>query len=94
MNSMKKWFVRTFCPSAETLAGLSADGIAGAVNGSKAEVREKVARIGAVAAKATDIANRLARMVEDGTVDGVETAELAKMLTPVYDGALNYAFSW
>ena len=91
---MKKWLIQKFCPSADTLAGYAAEGVARAVNDSKSETRAKVAKIAANAAAATDIANRLARMVEDGTIDEMETKDLQAMLAPVFDSALSYAFTW
>lgn len=91
---MRKWLIKKLCPKADTLAGLSADGIAKYVNDSKAETKEKIARLGTLAANATEITNRLARMVDDGTIEDMEKEVLKEMLTPVFEGALSYAFSW
>ena len=91
---MKKWLMKAFCPSAETLAGYAANGIAGAVNASKSETKAKVAKVAAYAAAATEIANRLAKMVEDGSIDDMEAKDLKIMLTPTFDAALGYAFNW
>ena len=91
---MFKALAKMFCPSAETFAGYAADGIARTVNDSKDETREKIARIAALAAVSSDIANRLAKMVEDGTIDSLERDDLKKLLTPVFDAALKYSFNW
>lgn len=91
---MKKWLMKMFCPTAETLAAHAAEGVARSVNESQSATRAKVAKIAAYTAAATEIANRLSRMVEDGTIDEMETKDLKAMLTPVFDTALKYAFSW
>ena len=91
---MIKKLVKLFCPSAETFAEYAAEGIAKSVNQSKDDTKAKIAKIGALAAGATEIAGRLAKMVDDGTIDNLERDDLAKLLTPVFDAALNYSFSW
>ena len=85
---MIKKLAKLFMPSAATLSGLAADGIAEAVNKSKAETRDKIAKIAAVATEATDIAARLSRMVEDGEINTAESAALAAMLEPVFASLL------
>lgn len=91
---MKKWLAKVFCPSAASLAGYAAAGIAKSVNGSPEDVKAKIATIAAQAAAATELANRLAKMAEDGTIDQVETKTLQGMMTPWFDTALGYAFTW
>lgn len=87
-----KWLIQMFCPSASTLAGYAAEGIAKSVNESEADTKAKIAKIAAVAASATELANKLAKMAEDGTLDKVETKTLQDMLTPCFDSALGYLF--
>ena len=82
---MMKWLAKKFMPSAESLAGYAADGLAKSVNESQADVKDKVARYAAFAAKATDIANRLAKMAEDGSISKKERDELRDMLTPLFE---------
>ncbi len=91
---MFKRLAKMFCPGAATLAGYAAEGIAKSVNESKAETQAKIARIGARARIATELANRLAEMIEDGTIDQVEQKTLQSMMTPYFDTALGYAFTW
>lgn len=91
---MTKWLIKKFCPSAKTLAGYGAEGIAKSVNESRKKTRDKIAKIAAYAASATEIANRLAKMVDDGTIDDTETKVLQEMLHPLFDTALRYAFDW
>ena len=91
---MGKWLAKMFCPSAKALAGYAASGIARSVNDSPENVKAKIATIAAQAAAATELANRLAKMAEDGTIDQVETETLQGMMTPWFDTALGYAFTW
>lgn len=91
---MFKWLAKMFCPGAATLAGYAAEGIAKSVNESEADTKAKIAAFAAHAAAATELANRLAKMAEDGTIDQVETKTLQGILTPYFDTALGYAFSW
>lgn len=91
---MKKWLMKTFCPSASSLAGLAAKGVAESVNGSRADVKERIAKAAAMANTATALANQLAKMAEDGTIDAMETESLQRMMTPAFEAALEYAFNW
>ena len=91
---MPKKLAKMFCPGAATLAGYAAEGIAKAVNNSKEDTKAKVAAIAAKAREATELANRLAKMIEDGTIDEIEKKTLQGMLTPYFDTALGYAFTW
>jgi hypothetical protein len=79
-----KWLVKLICPSAETLAGYAADGIAKSVNDSAEDTKAKVAKCAACAETATLVAHTLAKMAKDGSLDKTETAELQKMLTPLF----------
>jgi len=83
-----KWLIRLFCPSGATLAGYAADGIADAFNGSKDDLRDKVAKYSTYAKEATRIANTLSGMFADGNIDTVEKKALKEMLTPLFDKAL------
>lgn len=83
-----KWLIRLFCPSGATLAGYAADGIADAFNGSKDDLRDKVAKYSTYAKEATGIANTLSGMFADGNIDTVEKKALKEMLTPLFDKAL------
>ena len=85
---MKKLLMKLFCPSAKTLAGFAAQGIATKHNNSKEEIKDMIAKYAAHAEVATRISNRLAAMVMDGTIDQTETAELQEMLTPIFEKAL------
>ena len=91
---MIKRIVKMLCPGADTFAEYAAEGIAKSVNESKDDTKAKIAKIGALAAGATEIANRLAKMVEDGSIDNLERDDLKKLLTPVFDAALQYSFNW
>ena len=33
-------------------------------------------------------------MVADGTIDKVERDQIQELLTPIFEGALDYAFTW
>lgn len=81
---MFKKLVMLLAPSGKTLAGYAAQGIAKSVNDSDASVREKIQKYSAYAAEATNIANKLARMAADGTIDEAETKELQEMLAPIF----------
>ena len=83
-NQPMKWLVKLICPSADTLAGYAADGIAKSVNSSKEEVKAKVAKYATYAESVTQIANTLAAMAKDGSLDKTETAERQRMLTPLF----------
>lgn len=83
-----KWLVKLFCPSAGTLAGYAAKGIADSVNSSREEARAKIARYSAYAQDATRIANTLSGMLADGQIDKTESTALQEMLTPLFEKAL------
>ncbi len=91
---MKKWLVKMFCPSAKSLADYAAAGVQDAMNGTNSERRALVAKYAMLAANATEVSNRLAKMVEDGSIEDKERDELSQMLEPVFDKALKYAFNW
>ena len=91
---MFKRLAKMFCPGAAKLAGYAAEGLANSLNGSKADTKAKIACIAAKAKEATELANRLAAMLEDGTIDQVEQKTLQGMMTPYFDTALGYAFTW
>ena len=79
-----KWLIKLICPSAETLAGYAAEGIAKYANDSAEDTKAKVAKYAAYAESVTQIANTLAAMAKDGSLDKTETAELQRMLTPLF----------
>ena len=83
-----KWLIKMICPSADTLAGYAADGIAKSVNGSAEDIRAKIAQYAQYADTATSVANSLAAMAKDGTIDKTETEKLREMLTPLFDRLL------
>ena len=83
-----KWLMKLVCPSGDTLAGYAADGIAKAVNSSKEDTRQKVAKYAEYAKNVTAIANRLSEMVVDGSIDKTETETLHGMLTPIFEKVL------
>ena len=91
---MFKWLKKKLCPSGRTLAGYAADGIQRTVNGTTSETKARVARLATYATDATRIANRLSVMVADGTIDQLERDQLQELLTPIFEGALDYAFTW
>jgi len=90
---MIKALAKMFCPGAATLAGYAAEGIAKSVNTSTADTKARIAAFSAHAAAATELANKLAKMAEDGMIDEVETQTLRTLMTPYFDTALKYAFS-
>lgn len=79
-TKVAKWFI----PSANKLAGYAAGGIAKAVNSSKEDVKAKVGKVAAAAETATNVANQLARMLNDGTIDEMEVQNLQALLTPMF----------
>ena len=80
-----KWLTKLFMPSAKSLAEYAADRIAKSLNEAGADTQEKVAKYAALAAKATEVANALAKMVDDGNISKMERATLVKMLTPLME---------
>lgn len=87
-GNIKTWLMRKFMPSAEQLAGYAADGIQKSVNGTDEDVRELVARYASYAEVATRTSNKLAAMVQDGTIDDAERDALRDMLTPAFERVL------
>lgn len=79
-TKVAKWFI----PGASKLAGYAAEGIAKAVNSSKDDTKAKVGKVAAAAETATNVANQLARMLNDGTINAAEEKELQAMLTPMF----------
>ena len=82
------WLIKKLIPGAGKLARYAAEGIAKAVNSSKDDVKAKVGKVAAAAETATNVANQLARMLADGTIDELEVKNLQAMLTPVFDKML------
>ena len=79
-----KWLIKKFIPGANKLAGYAAEGIAKAVNSSNADTKAKVGKVAAAAETATNVANQLSRMLNDGTINAAEEKELQAMLTPLF----------
>lgn len=82
------WLIKKLIPGPSKLAGYAAGGIAKAVNGSRDEVKEKVAAVARMAENATNIANQLSRMVMDGEINEMEAKDLQAMLTPLFEKVL------
>lgn len=86
---MFKKLAKLFFPSANTLAGYAADGIAKAVNTSKDATRIRVQKIAGCANEIAAISAKLSQMALDGTIDTIEKAELQKMMTPMFEQVLD-----
>lgn len=85
---MLKAIAKLFIPSGSTLAGYAADGVAKAVNTSKDATKDRVQKIAGYANEVAAISAKLSAMALDGTIDTTETAELKKMMTPMFDKVL------
>lgn len=86
----KEWCVKKMIPSAETLAGIAADGITNGFNRCVgATTREKVAKVSAIGVEATALGNGLLKMLDDGKIDGSERNAIATMLTPLFAKVLD-----
>lgn len=80
---MKSLLIKWFMPSAKTLSGYAAKGIAKGINGLPGDKKAVISKYSTMAANATELANKLAKMVEDGTIDDAEEDELAGLISPV-----------
>ena len=81
-----KWLIKLVMPSAKTLSGYAADGIAKAVNESgKTDAIAKYSLM--LQTAATNIAS-VNEMLVDGKIDPTETKRIAEMLTPAIDNIL------
>lgn len=79
---MKKFLLKLFLPSAETLAGFAADAVQKLVNESgKADV---IGRYGSMADSATDVQKWITSTLSDGKIDDAEKDAIAEKLTPLF----------
>ena len=84
---MLKSLIKAFA-TPRRLASYTAQGIARAVNSSKADTQEKIARVAAVADKASETTGALSKLLADGKLDDAEVADIAEMMIPLYENIL------
>lgn len=75
--------LKIFLPNSSKMANLAAEKIADSVN--KSELKESIAKYATMSKQATEMADWLAKVLEDGTVDEMEKGELAKALLPLFE---------
>lgn len=85
----KEWCVKKMIPSADTLAGIAADGITNGFNRQGENTRDKIAKIAVIGETASKVTNKLTAMLTDGKIDEGERDEIAAMLTPLFAKVLD-----
>ena len=75
--------LKIFLPNSSKMANLAAEKIADSVN--KSELKDSIARYASMSKQATEMADWLAKVLQDGTIDEMEKDELAKALLPLFE---------
>lgn len=75
--------LKIFLPNSSKMANLAAEKIADSVN--KSELKDSIARYASMSKHATEMADWLAKVLQDGTIDEMEKDELAKALLPLFE---------
>lgn len=75
--------LKLFLPTPSKMAELAAERIADSVN--RSELKDNVAKYASMTKKATETADWLAGILQDGTIDEMERDELAKVLLPLFE---------
>lgn len=75
--------LKIFLPNSSKMANLAAERIADSVN--RSELKESIAKYANMSKQATELADWLAKVLQDGTIDEMERDELAKALLPLFE---------
>lgn len=75
--------LKIFLPNSSKMANLAAEKIADSVN--KSDLKESIAKYANMSKQATEMADWLAKVLQDGTIDDMEKDELAKALLPLFE---------
>ena len=75
--------LKIFLPNSQKMAELAADRIAESVNSS--DLKDNIAKYAAMSKTATEMADWLAKVLEDGSIDTYEQRELAERLRPLFE---------
>ena len=75
--------LKIFLPNSSKMANLAAEKIADSVN--KSELKESIAKYANMSKQATEMADWLAKVLQDGAIDEMEKDELAKALLPLFE---------
>lgn len=75
--------LKIFLPNSSKMANLAAERIADSVN--KSELKDSIARYASMSKRATEMADWLAKVLQDGKIDEMEKDELAKALLPLFE---------
>lgn len=75
--------LKLFLPTPSKMAELAAERIADSVN--RSELKDNVAKYAAMSKKATEMADWLAGILQNGVIDEFERDELAKVLLPLFE---------
>lgn len=81
MNKLKKWIVKCFMPSADTMAEMVAGAAADFVN--KSDKEQEIAKWSTLADNWTKIQAKLTGWLKDGRMDAAETEELKRAILPI-----------
>lgn len=75
--------LKIFLPNSQKMADLAADRIAESVNSS--DLKDNIAKYATMSKTATEMADWLAKVLEDGSIDTYEQRELAERLRPLFE---------
>lgn len=75
--------LKIFLPNSQKMADLAADRIAESVNSS--DLKDNIAKYAAMSKTATEMADWLAKVLQDGAIDEMERDELAERLRPLFE---------
>jgi hypothetical protein len=75
--------LKIFLPNSQKMADLAAERIADSVN--KSELSENIAKYATMSKTATEMADWLAKVLEDGAIDNLEQKELSERLRPLFE---------
>ena len=75
------WLIKLFIPKPKTLADMTAEAIAKAIN--ESDKTDIIKRYDGYAAKLTELQTFIVKLLEDGKIDDAEKAKIADMLTPI-----------
>ena len=77
------WLIKLFIPKPKTLANMTAEAIAKAIN--ESNKTELIAKYDSYAVKLTELQTFIVKLLEDGKIDDTEKAKIAEMLTPIME---------
>ena len=76
-----KWFIKLFIPKPKTLADMTAEAIAKAIN--ESNKTDIIKQYNGYAVKLTELQTFITKLLEDGKIDDEEKAKIAAMLEPI-----------